>query len=78
MLYVAVFLGLDVLFALGLGLVIAQQGAGRDGKRDAAVWPAVERRPDGVGHGRAFQVVAGCRTYPRRERSAALGGAIAS
>jgi hypothetical protein len=75
MLYAAVFLGLDVLFALGLGLVIAQQGAGRDGKCSAAVWPAVERRHRGVGRGKPFQVVAGCRTYPGRERPAALDGA---
>jgi hypothetical protein len=78
MLYAVVFLGLDVLFALGLGLVLAQQGAGRDGKRRAAVWPAVERRHNGVGRGRPFQVVAGFRTYPGREQSAALGGATAS
>jgi len=75
MLYAAVFLGLDVLFALGLGLVIAQQDAGRDGMCRAAAWPAVERRHHGVGRGKAFQVVAGCRTYPGREQSSALDGA---
>jgi hypothetical protein len=48
MFYAVVFLGLDVLFALGLGAVIAQQRPERDGKRRAAEWPAVDRRHDGA------------------------------